>query len=295
MTALITGINGFVGRNLSKYLGSAKDLNLRGDWSNELETGSVLPIIHLAGKAHDMKAASNPDQYYEINFELTKKLYDKFLKSNSKKFIFISSVKAVADVVQGVLTEDSIPNPLTHYGISKLMAEEYILRQPLPPGKSCYILRPCMIHGPENKGNLNLLYKFVKMGIPYPLAAFDNKRSFLSIENLCFVINTLLEQNVKSGVYNIADDEPLSTNEVVKILAKSLNKQPKLWALPIWLVRKVAKIADFIKLPLNTERLDKLTENYIVSNRKIKEAINSPLPVTSREGLSNTANSFEKR
>jgi nucleoside-diphosphate-sugar epimerase len=89
--------------------------------------------------------------------------------------------------VEGVLTEEVEPKPLTHYGKSKLMAEEYILSQPLSVGKSYYILRPCMIHGPGNKGNLNLLYQIVQKGIPYPLAAFENKRSFLSIENLCFI------------------------------------------------------------------------------------------------------------
>ena len=85
--------------------------------------------------------------------------------------------------MQGILTEDTIPNPKTHYGISKLQAENYILDQKLPEGKRVYILRPCMIHGPGNKGNLNLLYTLVKKGFPWPLGAFENQRSFLSIDN----------------------------------------------------------------------------------------------------------------
>jgi nucleoside-diphosphate-sugar epimerase len=114
-------------------------------------------------------------------------LYDQFLQSKAKKFIYISCVKAAADTVDGVLTEDVLPNPVTAYGKSKLMAENYISAN-IPADKQVYILRSCMIHGPGNKGNLNLLHGIVKKGISYPFGAFKNVRSFLSIENICFVI-----------------------------------------------------------------------------------------------------------
>lgn len=291
----LTGSSGFVGVNLIPYLNKTAmgtrtlgRLRLLGDLRFDVTNA----IIHLAGKAHDLKKTSNPDEYYEVNFELTKKLYDAFLRSDAQKFIFVSSVKAAADTVEEILTEEAVPNPQTHYGKSKLMAEQYIKSQPLPEGKSYYILRPCMIHGRGNKGNLNLLYKFVQKGIPYPLAAFDNKRSFLSVENLCYVIKELLEKDVPSGVYNVADNDSLSTNEVVRILSESEGKKAKLWKVPANFIRFIAKIGDAIKLPLNTERLNKLTENYIVDNSKIKKAINSELPISAKEGLKITANSF---
>lgn len=294
----ITGATGFVGENLIKSFKFYKFYRL-----DRSELASVSPllireahsIIHLAGKAHDLKKASNPQEYYEVNYELTKKLYDAFLQSDAKKFIFVSSVKAAADSVDGILTEDDTPNPKTDYGKSKLMAEQYIQGQPLPEGKSYYILRPCMIHGPGNKGNLNLLYQFVKRGIPYPLAGFENKRSFLSVENLCFIIKELVERNdIASGVYHVADDEPLSTNEVVSILSESINKKSKLWKISPGLIRTAAKLGDVLHLPLNTERLSKLTESYIVSNKKIKQAIRKKLPLESQEGLRITAASFAK-
>lgn len=150
-----------------------------------------------------------------------------------------------------------------------------------------------MIHGPGNKGNLNLLFQFVKRGIPYPLAAFKNKRSFLSVDNLCFVISNLLEKNVPSGIYNVADDEALSTNQVVEILAGALDKKAVLWRVNINLVKFLAKIGDYTKMPLNSERLNKLTENYIVNNKKIKEVIKDNLPLKSDEGLVKTATSFD--
>ena len=298
MSILLTGSTGFVGKNILshlknlhfKILSRAQLINIEINVLLDVDT-----IVHLAGKAHDLKRTSNPNEYYQTNFELTKNLYDAFLKSNATKFIFISSVKAAVDSLESVLTEDYIPNPKTHYGKSKLMAEEYIQSQTLPSGKFYYILRPCMIHGPGNKGNLNLLYKFVEKGIPYPLAAFENKRSFLSIENLCFIVEKLIEKRIPSGIFNLADDVPLSTNDLVLQMAKSLNKSFSLWHIPQNIIKTIAMVGDKLRLPLNTHRLNKLTENYLVSNLKIKAAINESLPLSSKEGIKITLNSFQDK
>jgi len=298
MNLLLTGANGFVGKNLKSYLtGLCNTEELTRADLNDLKFSSIknsTNVVHLAGLAHDLKNTNQVEAYYHVNFELTKKLYDAFLTSNASKFIFISSVKAAADTVESVLSEDVFPDPLTHYGKSKLKAEQYIQSQPLPVGKSYYILRPCMIHGPSNKGNLNLLYQLVRKGLPYPLASFENKRSFLSIENLCYVIKELMVQtDVPSGIYHISDDEPLSTNDVVKIFSMSLKRKPVLWHINKSFIYFIAKIGDQLKLSLNSEKLNKLTENYIVSNEKIKGALNIKLPIEAKEGLMITAASFK--
>lgn len=297
---LITGITGFVGQNLSSYLSDAyqvkgvsrvsSDVNL--SYADFFEGNpSFDAIVHLAGKAHDLKKTSHDSDYYEANFELTQKLYDQFLQSDAQTFIYISSVKAVADTVTGVLTEDAVANPITVYGKSKKMAEDYILAH-LPFDKKVYILRPCMIHGPGNKGNLNLLYGLVSKGVPYPLGAYTNNRSFLSIENLCFVIDHLLKKDIPSAVFNVADDVPLSTNEVIALVSESLGKKAKIMALPKAIIRVVAQVGDILPLPINSEKLQKLTENYVVSTAKIKSALGIAFPVSSRAGLLNTFNSF---
>ncbi|MFV8357445.1 NAD-dependent epimerase/dehydratase family protein [Flavobacterium sp. XS1P32] len=295
MKVVITGTTGFVGTNLKDYLKTSHKIESMSaryipNQKFEFETDVV---IHLAGKAHDLKKVSIPQDYYDANFELTKQLFDSFLKSTASVFIFMSTVKAIADTVNEILTEDALANPQTHYGISKKQAEQYILSHDLQQAKRVYILRPCMIHGPGNKGNLNLLYQLVYKGLPWPLGDFQNKRSFLSIENLCFVIQELLENiTIPSGVYQVADDIPLSTNELIQLLGESLEKKNTIWKIPSSFIKGIAKLGDFLYLPLNSERLQKLTENYVVSNKKIIEAMGKPLPVSSPDGLIVTFKSF---
>ena len=314
MKILITGVHGFVGSNLVKALMKEHTIygldivspNKEGvrytfAWDfldEEGEIPDVDAIIHLAGKAHDTKNQSAADVYFKVNTELTKKIYDYYLKSKAKKFIFFSSVKAAADRVEGeYVDENVVPSPKGPYGESKIAAEEYIRAKEderIKAGKETYILRPCMIHGPGNKGNLNLLYGVVKKGIPWPLGAFENKRTFTSIDNLCFIIKGLLTKDVESGIYNINDDEAVSTNELIEIICESLGRKAHIWKLPKGVMNGAAKVGDALHLPLNTERLGKLTENYISSNAKIKKALGvEKLPVSAREGLKVTLESFK--
>ena len=249
MNIIITGATGFVGKNLSKFLKEKghhiSPLSLRKAW--ELDQNAEA-IIHLAGKAHDTKNISIEKEYFEINTELTKKLFDDYLNSEVKDFIFFSSVKATADTLDGILDENHISNPQTPYGKSKLEAEKYLLSKSLSMGKRLFILRPCMIHGPGNKGNLNLLYKVVEKGIPWPLASFENRRSFLSIDNLNYLVYKIINSDIPSGIYNFADDKTISTNELVRIIAKTSGKREKLWHISAGLISGVAKLGDIKKI-----------------------------------------------
>ena len=308
MNILITGIHGFVGSNLVKYLKGSNVIYGLDIVSPEVDgivktfswddlASGLLPevdaIIHLAGKAHDTKKQSAAEVYFSVNTGLTQKIYDYFLATNTKKFIFFSTAKAAADSVEGVLTEDITPTPVGPYGESKIKAEEYILSCNTPEDKSFYILRPCMIHGPGNKGNLNLLYNVVSKGIPWPLGAFDNKRTFTSIENVCFAVHGLINKDVASGIYNMGDDEPLSTNELIDIICLVMGKKSRIWRLPKGMMKLSAKVCGWLHLPLNPERLRKLTENYVSSNIKIKCALGvESMPVNAREGLIRTIQSF---
>ena len=294
----ITGVTGFVGSNLFEYFLDENieinACNLRNpNWITEIDLKSTA-IIHLAGIAHDLKNSSNSEQYFKINTKLTQELFDFFLASNCRDFIFFSSVKAVADKSEAVVTEEMVPTPKTAYGQSKQLAEQYILNKTLPKGKRVFIIRPSMIHGPGNKGNLNLLYQLVSKGFPWPLGVFQNQRSFCGIDNVCYIIHQILErEDIPSGVYNLADDESLSTNELITLIANTRNKKVKIYFIAKKIICKIAQIGDLLHLPLTTERLDKLTENFVVSNNKIKAVLGiEKLPLSTKEGLTKTIKSF---
>ena len=324
MKILITGVHGFVGSNLVKYLAPANEIygldiiapEKEGvvktySW-DDLDAGrvpAVDAIVHLAGKAHDTKNQAAAEVYFKVNTGLTQKMFDYFLAhSDIRKFVFFSTAKAAADKVDRVLTEEVVPAPVGPYGESKIAAEKYILEKfkdyslkfkdssevDSDKAKSVYIFRPCMIHGPGNKGNLNLLYNVVRKGIPWPLGAFENRRTFTSVENICFAVNGVLTKDVPSGIYNMGDDEALSTNELIEEICKSLGKKAHIWRLPKGLMNGVAKVGGWLHLPLDPERLRKLTENYISSNAKIKKALGvDRMPVDAREGLKVTLESFK--
>ena len=309
MKILITGIHGFVGNNLVAGLKGRH--NIYGldivspqrdgvlstyDWHDLSAIPQMDIVIHLAGMAHDTKNKTDAQAYFDINTGLTIKIFDWFLTNNARKFIFFSSVKAVADSVPGIsLTEEDQPNPKTPYGKSKLEAERYIINQSLNDNQKVYILRPCMIHGPGNKGNLNLLFKIVQKGIHWPLGKFENLRSFTSIENLTYIISQLIVRDIETGIYQIADDESLSTNELIRLIAAAQKQKPRIFKIPKKLIYFLAKIGDYLHLPLNSERLKKLTESYLVSNKKIKGVLElEKMPVSATEGFKKTFNSFQE-
>lgn len=313
MNILITGVHGFVGSNLVKAMGGKHPVygldivapavaGVVKTFTWEDLDAKRIPhmdvIIHLAGKAHDTKNKSAAQLYFEINTGLTKRVFDYFLNSETTKFVFFSSVKAAADSgSDDVLTEDVIPSPKGPYGESKIAAEKYIQEcfdLNVPQNKKVYILRPCMIHGPGNKGNLNLLYSIIRKGVPWPLGAFENRRSFTSIDNLCFVIDKLVSKNIPSGIYHMADDESLSTNELIGVICESLDRKARIWHLSKGVILNLAKFGNLLHLPLNTERLQKLTESYVVSNAKLKKTLDiERMPVNAKEGFILTLKSFK--
>ena len=293
MKILITGAYGFVGTNLCRYLvGKGHECHAldipaakRDDvpyaafftW-DALAGGEMFladrydAVVHLAGKAHDLKKVASEQSYFDINVGLTEKIFNA-VQGKTERFVFFSSSKAAADG--------------NAYGRSKLAAEEFL-------GGRAIVLRPAMIHGPGNKGNLNLLWGLAKRGLPWPLAAFENKRSFASVGNVCAAVEALCERGV-NGVYPVADDEMLSTNRLIELIAEACGKRARLWKLPKLFMKAAAKVGDVLHLPLNTERLGKLTEDSFVDNAELKRLLGwEKMPVTAEAGMRETLGSFSR-
>ena len=152
-----------------------------------------------------------------------------------------------------------------------------------------------MIHGPGNKGNLNLLYKIVQKGLPCPLGAFENRRSFTSIDNLPYIISQLIDKDIESGIYQVADDEALWTNEIIRLIAAAQKRKSRIWNISRKLILLSARLGNVLHLPLNSERLKKLTESYVVPNQKLKTALGiEKMPVRAGAGMKKTFESFQK-
>lgn len=325
MNILITGASGFVGSHLVVHFakkGHTIDVLDLGQpvpdcvrqsfhWErlDQIDLGVYDTVIHLAGMAHDIRGKAKEELYMKVNYGLTKEVFTRFLEARSgasaqnnkvSSFIFFSTVKAVADRVEGeVLTEDATPKPVGPYGESKFKAEQFI-REAFEKAHAAgspvnvYILRPSMIHGLGNKGNLNLLYQVVRRGIPWPLGSFDNKRSFTSVRNLCVLVERVSAGGIPSGVYHVADDAPVSTNRLIELICQSLGKRPKIMHICPKLIKSFTRIGDVLHLPLNSLRLQKLTEDYVVSNRKLKDALGmDAMPFTTEEELLLTLESFK--
>lgn len=295
MKILITGAYGFVGTNLCRYLvgkghvcwaldvppARREDVPYQAyyNWDQLADLPVSDVVVHLAGKAHDLKKVASEQSYFDVNVGLTEKILSA-MKDKMGQFIYFSSSKADANG--------------NAYGRSKRKAEGVVERFEKVEGVKRVILRPAMIHGPGNKGNLNLLWGIGRRGLPWPLAAFENRRSFASIGNVCAAVEALAEKGV-SGRFFIADDEMLSTNRLVELIAEAAGKKARLWRLPKGLMRLAAKMGDVLKLPLNTERIEKLTEDSFVDNAELKKALGwEQMPVRAEEGMRRTLREFRR-
>lgn len=295
-TFVVTGSTGFVGANLVPLLRSRGHrvitVGRQGcddDYASlahaDIPGGAT--FVHLAGKAHDLRDDTLAAEYDAVNVDLTVDVWDLARRHRAAHFVFMSSIKAVVDHADGVVTEDTEPSPQTPYGASKLRAERALAALAQDPNSPALtVLRPCLIYGPEVKGNLKLLQALVRYRVPYPLGAFENARSVLSVRNLAHVVELAGVGALPADVYNVADDEPLSTVDMVKAIGRALDRRPIVLAVPQSVVRFGAALGTRVGGALTLERLDKLTESLVVDTRRLRRSLpEQRLPETSARGL----------
>lgn len=303
MKILVTGISGFLGSALVKMFQAFPNIELYGLSSSlsgfdykgvqriykydELDTyDDFNVVIHLAGIAHDVSGNSTYENYYDVNVVLTKQIFDKYLNSKCEKFIFLSTSKVYGENVNFVNEQDELM-PKTDYAKTKIECEKYIKSK--QNDRSVYILRPAMIHGEGNKGNFNTLHKLLKFLGFNPFSRFNNLKSFLSLENFNFLIKAIVENKIQPGVYNIADNKPLSL-----AMTTNLFCDRKFISVPKIVFKVIALICHFFKLRFfNINVYEKIFENFTISTEKlIKQGID--FPISSHLGLRKTINYFNK-
>lgn len=273
---LVTGASGFVG---SRFLEVADDryninvVSLQSSKIEELNFEGVDTVLHLAGIAHRMERTEDK-LYFDINYELTKKLALKAKNGGVKQFLFMSTIKVYGDGYD-YLTLETPCLPNDAYGKSKLLAEEYLSEINAESFKVA-IIRPPLIYGPGVKGNMAKLIRLVETKRFIPLGGIDNQRSMVSIDNLIHLIFLMIEKE-STGIYLIQDDMPISTSQLLGEIIESKKSKAELIRIP--------KLVEWIIRLIKPEMHIRIFGSLVVEDSKTKKLLNyKPLETTS-EGI----------
>jgi len=272
---LLTGSNGYLGSYfLSQYQNkyTFEKFSLLNQKLKDINFNNIDAVLHCAALVHQ-KVEYSYEKYYEINVDYPLKLIKLAKENGVKQFVFISTV-AVYGEDEKKLDENTICNPTTPYGKSKLEAEKGLLNLN-DDSFIVSIIRPPMIYGKNAPGNIDSLIKLVKKLPILPLGKIENKRSFISIQNLCYLINEVITQQ-KAGIFLASDDEPLSTSKLIKLISKNLDK--KIYLIKIPFFESLLKIVK----PSFHKRLYGSLE---VDNSITKQKLNLSNPYSVEEGI----------
>jgi UDP-glucose 4-epimerase len=278
MKVAVTGSTGFVGKRYLQVPASncsKMPLNLRATRVEDIDLRGTDVIVHLAGKAHDMQGAPD-EEYFSVNFDLTRALADRAKSSGVMQFIYISSTKVYGDEISATLDEHSACLPTDAYGKSKLAAEHYLQSISSPDFKVA-IVRPPLVYGPEVKGNMIRLLELASKNIPLPLGKTNNARSMVFLDNLVALIDKIIGEEA-SGLFIAGDERPLSTDELVTAIRSNLGNTSGLVSIPVFMRPLIRKI----KPALYT----RLFGSFVVDNKGSNQRLNFTPPFSSEEGIS---------
>lgn len=273
---LVTGASGYLGSSFIKRFSEKYEFRTFSLQKNKIEMSifeKVDTIIHCAALVHQ-KIKYSDNKYYEINVNYPLNLAKKAKENGVKQFVFISTIAVYGDDKKE-LTENTTCTPINSYGKSKLEAERELLKLNDENFKVS-IIRPPMIYGKDAPGNIDSLVKLILKIRLLPFASIENKRSFISIQNLCNMINKVLIQK-KSGIFLASDNESISTSQLIELIGNSLDKN-------IYLI-KIPLFEFFLKL-VKPNLHKRLYENLEIDNTLTKERLNFKNNLTIEEGIS---------
>lgn len=305
---LITGADGFVGKELCKTLASkgylvygatripyepscftrnivVGDINSTTDWKEALNGCDV--IIHLAARVHVMhETADDPlMEFRRLNVDVTEHLARCAATAGIKRFVYVSSIKVNGEQTKKGerYTEYATPAPHDPYSISKWEAEQALHRVAKETGLEIVIVRPPLVYGADVKGNFAKMISVVRHGVPLPLASVNNKRSLIYVKNLADALILCATHPVASGnTYLVSDGEDVSTSDLLRKLALSMGRLPRLFLFPIFLLKLAAKVLG------KSDQVDRLLGSLQVDSSKIRRELGWVAPFSLSDGLKAT-------
>jgi nucleoside-diphosphate-sugar epimerase len=305
MKILVTGANGFVGRSLCTAVfsqGKAVRAVMRvasaqaddfeqvavgsidggTDWSAALRDVNI--VIHLAARVHVMSDnAVNPlAEFRKINVAGTLNLAQQAAKAGVKRFIFISSVKVNGEhtEIDKPFSETDAANPQDAYGISKHEAEQGLMRIAEETGMEVVIIRPPLVYGAGVKANFASMMRVVQRGIPLPLGAIYNKRSFVYVKNLVSLILCCIDHPAAANqTFLVSDGQDISTAELLRGCAQALDVKLKLLPIPQRLIEACAAIIG------KRDVATRLCGNLQVDITKARTLLGWTPPISMADGL----------
>ena len=315
MKALVTGANGFVGRQVCASLlrqghtvraavrslnwpiencevASVGSIDDETDWTEALRDVDV--VIHLAARVHVMKetVADPLAEFLKVNLLGTANLAYQAARAGVKRLVYVSSIKVNGERTTEAkpFTELDAPDPQDPYAVSKLQAEQALQRIAQETGLEVVVVRPPLVYGPGVKGNFNSLLAAIDRGIPLPLAGANNARSLVYVGNLVDALIACAEHPAAAGqTYLVSDGEAVSTATLLAKIAQSLARSNRAFYFPRFLVRAVAVLVG------RSEQVDRLFGSLRVSDKKIRAELGWSPPYTLEQGLHATADWYCSR
>lgn len=288
---LFTGGTGFLGANVKPILDKTYEVTTIGITDRDMLKANLvagvpeLPdhydvVLHAAGKAHVYpKTEAEVKAFYDVNYEGTVNLCNALEKVGlPKSFIFISTLDVYGLAIGENIDETYPKNPTTHYAISKLRAEEFLVKWAEEKGVILGILRPSLMTGPNPPGNLKAMINGIKKGYYVNIAGGYTRKSLMMIYDIAHLVPKI--ENV-GGTYNVCDNHHPSYRELGICISKQLGKSHNPLSIPYWMAWCMAKIGDLVGvLPIDSHRLEQLTKSNTYSNEKAKKALGwEPLDV----------------
>lgn len=301
-TALVTGATGFIGRRLLRAGDVALVRALRGlpqervgdlldPVSLERACAGVDTIFHCAGYAHAF-ASSDPDTHRRVNFEGTRNLVEAAGRSGARRFVFLSSVKAMAEPGDDCVGEDWPGEPVTPYGRAKRAAELAVLEAGAKYGMHVANLRLAMVYGRGGGGNLDRMARGIRAGWFPPLPETGNRRSLVHVDDVVAAMRLVAESPAANGrTYIVAAARAWSGREIYDALRAVLQKPTLRWQVPAGLLRAGGIAGDALgtllrrPLPFSSEVVERLLGSACYSPARIERELGWRARVGLEEGL----------